>query len=190
MPSEPLQRWYFVGTSGSGKSSYAQRVADSISVRHFELDATFHQANWQPLETEQFRQRVREFVAEDGWVLDGNYSQVRDLILARAQIIVALDLPKRVVMRQVIARTVRRSWHNVELWNGNREKGSNMFRWNPERSIIRWSWTSHAVVRERMDEIASVARAENTLFLRVHSHAEAIEQIELHLPARAREFLG
>ena len=34
------------------------------------------------------------------------------------------------------------------LWNGNRERLRETLSWQPERSIIRWSWTQHGVYRE------------------------------------------
>lgn len=63
-----------------------------------------------------------------------------------------LDHPRRVVMRRVVGRTIRRGVLREELWHGNRERPSTWLRWNPEDNIVRWAWTNHAVVRERMTE--------------------------------------
>jgi hypothetical protein len=82
----------------------------------------------------------------------GNYSAVVDLVWSRAETVVWLDLPRRVVMRRVIGRTVRRTVTRAELWNGNREPLANLYRWNPERSIIRWAWTHHGSYRRRYEE--------------------------------------
>ena len=84
------------------------RPHNALAVPHLELDAVFHQAGWQPLEREVFRGRVAEFIAGEGWVVDGNYSVVSDLVWARADTVVWLDVPRRQVMRQLLARTLRR----------------------------------------------------------------------------------
>ena len=87
--------------------------------------------------------------AGGGWVIDGNYSVAQPLVWARADTVVWLDLPRRVVMRQVIWRTLRRAAFRVELWNGNRERGANLFTWAPEDSVISWAWHHYSVQRER-----------------------------------------
>jgi ABC-type phosphonate transport system ATPase subunit len=75
-----VRRISVVGNSGSGKTTVAKALAARLSVRHVELDAIYHQANWTPLPTDQFRRRVADAITSDGWVVDGNYSSVRDVI--------------------------------------------------------------------------------------------------------------
>jgi adenylate kinase family enzyme len=133
-----------VGTSGSGKSTLASQLADILGVPHLELDAVHHQPGWEPLPTEEFRRIVAARAAADGWVIDGNYGRVRDLVWARADTVVWLDLPKRTVMGRVVWRTLRRVALRRELWNGNRERWRNFFTWNPEQSVISWAWHKHA----------------------------------------------
>jgi hypothetical protein len=112
-------------------------------VRFVELDQIFHQAGWSELSQEDFRTRVTEEVAAEGWVVDGNYSAVRDLVWQRADTVVWLDLRRRVVVRRVAARTLRRSLTREQLWNGNREPLSNFYRWDPQKNIVRWAWLKY-----------------------------------------------
>jgi adenylate kinase family enzyme len=94
---------------------------------------------------------VADVVAAPGWVVDGNYSAVRDLVWDRADTVVWLDLPRRLVMRRIILRTVRRAVTRERLWNDNREPLANLYRLDPEKNIIRWAWVRHAVYVERYD---------------------------------------
>ncbi len=48
--------------------------------------------------------RVEAVVAGESWVIDGNYSAVRHLVWSRADTVIWFDLPRRIVMRQVVAR--------------------------------------------------------------------------------------
>ena len=144
-----VRRVSVVGTSGSGKSTLARQLADILGVPHLELDAVHHQPGWEPLPTDEFRRIVAARAAAGGWVIDGNYGRVRDLVWARADTVVWLDLPKRTVMRQVVWRTLRRVALRRELWNGNRERWRNFFTWNPEQSVISWAWHKHAPDRAR-----------------------------------------
>lgn len=144
-----VQRVSIVGNSGSGKTTLARQLAARLGAAHLELDSVFHQPGWQPLPTEEFRERVGAFVAGDAWVVDGNYSAVRDLVWGRADTVVWLDPPRSRVMRRVITRTVRRAVRREELWNGNREPLSNFTRLAPEENIIVWAWTRHHEYRRR-----------------------------------------
>jgi adenylate kinase family enzyme len=132
------------GTSGSGKTTLSTALADAYRVERLELDGLYQQSNWQPLDVEEFRSRVESFVAQPGWVVDGNYSQVRDILWPLATTILIIDLPKRVVMTRLIKRTFLRIFKREELWNGNRESWRNAMSRDPTRNIILWAWNAHA----------------------------------------------
>jgi shikimate kinase len=143
-----VRRVSVAGTSGSGKSTLARDLAGILNVPRLELDSVFHQQGWAPLPREEFRERVASFVTGGAWVVDGNYSKVRDLVWAKADTVVWLDLPRCLVMRRLISRTVRRVVTRQVLWNGNRESWRAFFSLDPEQSIIIWGWTTHAANRE------------------------------------------
>jgi adenylate kinase family enzyme len=83
-----VRRVSVVGTSGAGKSTLARSLAARLDASFLELDSVNHQADWVPLPTSEFRRRVASVVAGERWVLDGNYSKVRDLVWARADTVV------------------------------------------------------------------------------------------------------
>jgi adenylate kinase family enzyme len=167
-----VRRISVVGNSGSGKSTVGRQLAASLGVPFLELDSIYHQPGWVPLPAEEFRRRVAEVAAGDGWVIDGNYSKARPLVWARADTVVWLDLPRWTVMRQVVWRTLRRAAFRAELWNGNRERWANLFTWAPEDSVISWAWHRHAVYRERYAAAAADPANAHLHFVRLRSRAE------------------
>lgn len=147
-----MRRVVVVGNSGAGKSTLARQLADQLGLTHIELDSLFHQPGWTERDPDEFRADVieRMAAAETGWTMCGNYEKVTwSITMPAADTVVWLDLPKRVVMGRVISRTVRRAITREELWNGNREPLTNFYRWDPEKNIIRWSWTMHESYRQR-----------------------------------------
>ena len=140
-----------MGSSGAGKTWLADRLATLLGVEHVELDAIHHQADWQTLPAEEMRRLVDHRCPADGaWVVDGNYSEKGGrLVRDRAEIVVWVDLPRTVVMRQLSARTLRRGITRQELWNGNRESLLDAFSFDPERSVLRWSFTQYPAQRAR-----------------------------------------
>jgi adenylate kinase family enzyme len=167
-----MMRVSVVGNSGSGKSTLARALAARLDVPYVELDAIQHQRDWQPIPTDEFRTRVDAATAHSRWVVDGNYSAVRDLVWARADTVVVLDLPRRTVMRQVISRTVRRVAFRVELWNGNRERWRNLFTRDPNESVILWAWHRHSVYQERYLAMANDPFWRHLTFIRIHSRKD------------------
>jgi adenylate kinase family enzyme len=161
-----------VGSAGAGKSTTGRVLAHILGVPFVELDSIYHQPDWVPLPVEEFRHRVAEVAAGDGWVVDGNYSAVRPLVWARADTVVWLDLPRRTVMRQVVWRTLRRATFRIELWNGNRERWANLFTWVPEDSVVSWAWHRHSVYHERYAAAAADPAYAHLRFIRLRNRRE------------------
>src|ERR1700691_580490 len=111
-----MRRISVMGTSGSGKSIIARQLARALDIPHVELDGVFHQAGWQPRPVIEFQDAVRQLTRGDDWVIAANYHAVRDIIWERADTVVWFDLPRAVVMRQIIWRTLRRAVTREELW--------------------------------------------------------------------------
>jgi adenylate kinase family enzyme len=136
-----------IGSSGSGKTWTASRLAAKLGVPHVELDAIRHGPNWEPMPDDEFRRTVAEIAERDSWVIDGNYTSfVRDIVWGRATTIVWLDYPLATIMRQVIPRSVARVVFRRQLWNGNVERWRGFL--DPDHPI-RWAWRRYDEKRER-----------------------------------------
>ncbi|HKJ24570.1 MAG TPA: adenylate kinase [Myxococcota bacterium] len=116
-----LERVVVVGTSGSGKTTFARSLGRVLGVPHVELDALYWGPRWTPAPAEEFLSRVRAAVAEPAWVVDGNYSAARDLVWGRATTLVWLDYPFTLVYPRAVWRTLRRIVTREPLFGGNRE---------------------------------------------------------------------
>jgi adenylate kinase family enzyme len=148
-----MNRISVVGSSGSGKTTLARAIAGTLGIPHLELDSLYHQANWQPLPGDEFVARVRRFVEQPRWVVDGNYSShgVLDVVWQGADTVVWLDPPRRTVMWRVLLRTLRRVAMGTELWNGNRERWGNLWNTEPEQNVMLWAFTRFEHIRTRYE---------------------------------------
>ena len=117
-----LKRIIVVGTTASGKTTMASQLAQRLGLRHVELDALHWEANWTKAATDVLRERVSAALPDDGWVVDGNYSAVRDIIWPQADTVVWLDYSLPLILARLTRRTFVRVASRVELWNGNRER--------------------------------------------------------------------
>lgn len=125
--SFPYRRVNVVGTSSSGKTTFARALAERLGVPHVELDALHWEPNWTEASGEVMRDRVAAAVGGEAWVVDGNYSVSRDLVWGRAQAVIWLDYPLRTILRRYLARTRSRLRSQEEIWpgTGNRERWRN-----------------------------------------------------------------
>ncbi len=117
-----FKRIVVVGSTAAGKTTMANALAQRFGLRHVELDALHWEANWTPAATDVLRERVAAALSADGWVVDGNYSAVRDLVWPRADTLVWLDYPLPLILMRLTRRTFVRVASRLELWNGNRER--------------------------------------------------------------------
>lgn len=170
-PPDRPRRVAVVGTSGSGKTTFSRRLAARLGVQHVELDALFWLPDWQEPDETDFRARVEAAMAGDaGWVADGNYSRIRDLVFGRADTVVWLDLPLRTCLWRTVRRTMQRARNDELLWGTNRERWRRSF---GRDSLAWWVITTHR--RRRRENEARFADPRYA-HLRVHrfrSNADA-----------------
>ncbi|HLK42412.1 MAG TPA: AAA family ATPase [Thermoleophilia bacterium] len=141
-----MRRVIVVGISGSGKTTLARALASRLGVPHIELDGLRHGRGWQP--RPEFVADATAAAAQPGWVVDGDYADVRDLFWPQADTLVWLDLGRPLVMARVIRRSAARAALRRELWNGNREA----FRaWLDPEHPIRWAWSQHGPRRRELE---------------------------------------
>lgn len=144
-----MPRLVVIGTSGAGKTRAAQEIGRRLGVAVVELDSMYHRPGWESRPADEFRALVDGATAGDDWVVDGNYSVIRDIVWPRAQHVIWLDYSRPVVMRRVVRRTVRRVLSREMLWGVVSEPWSNLLSADPQRSIIAWAWSTHHDRRRR-----------------------------------------
>src|SRR5262249_25672391 len=136
----PPDRIAVVGSTGSGKTTLAQRLASLLEVPHIELDTLWWEPNWTNVPVDEFQRRVLAAVNQPPWFIDGNYSAIRDLIWQRADCLIWLDYSFPVIIRRLIARTWRRVVKGEKCCNGNRES---FWRTLSRDSILWWAITTY-----------------------------------------------
>ena len=178
--AEPFvgRRLAFYGPTGCGKTSLGAEVAERLALPHLDLDVAHWLPGWQGKQREQFRADVTEWLdaRPGGWVCTGNYaSVVGDLVMARADTIVWLRLPFRVVFWRLLQRTLHRSFTWELMWGTNRETFRKGFL--SRDSILLWCITHWRAHHRHVG--AALA-----------GHAGDAEVVVLRSPRQVREWLA
>lgn len=90
-----------VGLPASGKSTFADAISKKLSIPHIHLDRFWFksggkQGRHNTPNLDEVRTKVKESVVKaisaDSWVSDGMYLHIQDVIVARADIIIFLNI--------------------------------------------------------------------------------------------------
>lgn len=171
-----MDRVVVIGTSCSGKSTFAHRLAEIIDAPWYELDRLHWLPGWEPRPLDEFRRLVAEKVSRDRWVIDGNYGgKVRNIVWPRASHIAWLNYSFPIIFSRALRRTMKRLWTKEILFSGNQESWRTQF--FKRDSILLWVITSFGRRRREYPEI-----------LKIPAYAH-LKVFDFRHPAEAEEFL-
>ena len=129
-----MRRVLVIGSGGSGKTTLARRLGKSAGLPVVHLDARYWRPGWVAPSPAEWEATVRQLLAAEAWIMDGNYGGTLDLRLGACDTVVFLDLPRTVCLWRVLKRQVRwRGRSRPELPAGCPER----FSWE----FLRWIWT-------------------------------------------------
>jgi adenylate kinase family enzyme len=168
-----MNRIAIIGATGSGKTTLARKLAQRLSIPHIETDSVYWGPKWSPVPLEEFRHRMDVATRSKQWVIDGNYSKVRDLVLGRADTAVWLDYPFLLVFWRLFHRSVPRIFSREELWNGNRETFRGMFL--SRDSLFVWLFQSFRHQKSTYPRIVKEPVFSHLTFVRLKSPQETDE---------------
>lgn len=177
-PGTGALRVLVIGLTGSGKTTFATKLAACIGIDRIELDLINWRAGWYDRsrnEPDAFRADVKAALAGPEWVCAGAYRKVRPAIYARANTLVWLDLPFHLVLRQVLGRSFARAVLKMDMLNGNRETFA---RWLRKDHPIQVVWDHYH--RKRVQFEAELARPETAHLdcLRCKTRGEVAQALE------------
>jgi hypothetical protein len=114
------QRIAVIGGSGSGKSTLAAVIAARLDLSCLATDQVFWNGDWRAVPHAETRAWLADAVSAPAWVTDGNFDGDRDLLWARAELIVWLDLPLARVLAQAVRRNLGWWLSGARVWGGQR----------------------------------------------------------------------
>lgn len=96
-----------IGNCGSGKTTFATKLAEILNLPITHLDAEFWQPGWSTTPREQWLEKVKAMAARDEWILDGNYgSTLKERFLA-ADCVIFMDISRPTCFMNLVKRRVK-----------------------------------------------------------------------------------
>lgn len=166
-----LARVLVVGTSSSGKTTFAQQLAARLGVEHIELDALHWLPNWVERQSSELLTLVDERTDREAWVTDGNYQKLQDLLWSRATAVIWLDYGFPLVFWRAFKRTFTRAITGEKVCGDNRESWRISF--FSRHSIILWVIKSYPERKRRYRALFADGRYPNAERIRIEKPADA-----------------
>jgi adenylate kinase family enzyme len=148
-----VERVVVLGAGGAGKTELALQIASRTGLPVVHLDPMYWRPDWTPAPREEFRRALDRAVAEERWVIDGNFLSAGDARFERADTVVFLDLPRVTCITRVLRRAVRdRRRRRPDLPDGCEEG----FDWD----FLKWIWSFSRDDRPRIVERMHESKAD------------------------------
>lgn len=124
-----------------------------------------------PKESSEFRRLTAEAIAGDAWIVEGNYSVVRDLLWPRATTVIWMNYGFPVVLYRSFRRTVVRCLTGEPLWHGNRESFRRSFL--SKESILVWVISTFHRRRRSLSQLRASGTYPNLTWVEFHNSRDA-----------------
>mgnify|MGYP000084129500 CR=1 FL=1 len=99
-----MQRVLVIGSPGAGKSTLAHALARRTGLPLHHLDRMHWLPGWVERDRAEGLEAVRQVLAQDRWIIDGNYGSSLPLRLTRADTVVWLDYPTHLCLGRALKR--------------------------------------------------------------------------------------
>jgi adenylate kinase family enzyme len=143
MVENQLKRIMIIGQPGSGKSTLARALGDITSLPVVHIDTIHWQTGWVERSKSERTRLCEEVHASDEWIFEGGHSITWPTRVARADMIIALDIPLHVRAWRVFWRTIKHHGKTrADLPEGCPER----FNWE----FIIWIWNTRNTARKNL----------------------------------------
>ena len=102
--AQPMTRILIVGSPGSGKSTLAVRLGRALSLPVVHLDRLYWRAGWRSVPNEEFDRQLEAVLAQDAFLIDGNYARSLARRVEQSQAVILLDLGRVACVLRALRR--------------------------------------------------------------------------------------
>ena len=154
-----MERVLIIGCGGAGKSTLAKALGEKTGLPVVHLDKLFWNPGWVEKEREEFDALLRQELAKDRWIMDGNFNRTMPERIARCDTIIYLDFHRVACLVGVLKRIVT-TYGTVR---------PDMGEGCPERvdlEFLKWVWNFNKSKREKYYQLLNEVEGVHTIVLK------------------------
>ncbi|MEO1448559.1 MAG: hypothetical protein AAFV07_03475, partial [Bacteroidota bacterium] len=99
-----MQRIMLIGCGGAGKSTLSRKLHALTGLPLIHLDRHYFGPGWNAMSPEPWTWKVRELVAGERWIIDGNYGGTMDIRLEAADTIIFMNRSSWICVTRILKR--------------------------------------------------------------------------------------
>lgn len=162
-----------VGTSATGKSTFSKALAQKLGLHYIELDNLFWLDDWQECPDKVFFAKIESEIAkaQNGYVIDGNYTRTIPVKWAEIDTVIWLDLPFPVNLYRSVKRALQRAWVQKDLWPDSNNQDS-IKKMLGRDSIIWWMVKTHQKNRNKYLHMMQAPEYQSIQWIHLKSQKE------------------
>ncbi|WDZ50647.1 adenylate kinase [Acinetobacter vivianii] len=159
-----------IGTTGSGKSTFARKLADQRKLQNIELDNLLWLDDWQESSNDALFLKLKIAMenAETGWVIDGLYTRTIPMIMEKVDTVIWLDYPLHINLYRLSKRTFGRVISREKLWENSDNRESLKLMLSKE-SIFIWLIKSYPKNRKKYSDLMQNPAYQHIQFIHLTS---------------------
>lgn len=138
-----IQKVSIISMPGSGKSTLAKHLAKNTKIPVYHLDNYCWKANWERVDLQTYTQKHKQLCLQNNWIIEGMNVSIVDIRLQHSDIIIWLDIPRRVCIYNIFKRLWKYYGTNVpDMPKGCKQKLTKQF-----IQFILWVYKNHTPTR-------------------------------------------
>lgn len=88
-----MKKAIIIGCPGSGKSTFARKLQDISALPLYHLDMIYWTPDRTIIPKEEFLEILSEILAQEQWIIDGNYASTMEMRMQACDTVIFLDYP-------------------------------------------------------------------------------------------------
>lgn len=145
---ENICKIIIIGGPGTGKSTLANNLARKLELPVYHLDAIHHLSNWKIRDKKERDEIILQKIEEPKWVIDGTYTSTLEKRIEKADLIIYLDFPTIVKLKNIFHRYLKNKGKQREEIPGCKEKMDIAF----IKQTINWNKKKKSKIYELLEK--------------------------------------
>lgn len=102
-----MKKVIIIGCGGAGKSTLARQLGEVLNIKVHHLDALYWKPGWTTTDKGEWKVTLAKIIAEETWIMDGNFGSTMEMRAQAADSIIFLDYSTPRCLYGIIKRRIK-----------------------------------------------------------------------------------